>query len=287
MPHKREKWAHSRITHSDLHERHGIDNSRRSGDQPVRIPVAFDGRGIRMGAPSSGGKRGLSYNSASVLSAFNGDGMSWAYNWGSGADGTIPSGMEYVPMCWGLSSTGSWAAAASSAIASGSKHVLSFNEPDLAAQSNIDPATAAKNHIQYLNPLSGSAEIGSPAITNGAGTSPLMGIDWLNSFFQSCAGNCKVDFVAFHWYDSASNLAYFKSHVQDVINAAAANGVSKVWLTEFGASGDDSDVANFITEATAFLDSTAAVERYAYFMASDGILLSGSGLSTLGKAYAG
>ena len=190
-------------------------------------------------------------------------------------------------MCWGLSSTGSFAAAASSAIASGSKHVLSFNEPDLAAQSNIDPATAAKNHIQYLNPFSGSAEIGSPAVTNGAGTSPLMGIDWLNTFFTDCAGQCKVDFVAFHWYGDASNVADLKAHTQAVIDAASANGVSKVWLTEFGASGSDSDVASFLTEAMSFLDSTAAVERYAYFMASDGILLSGSGLSALGDAYEG
>ena len=64
-------------------------------------------------------------------------------------------------------------------------------------------------------------------------------------------------------------------------------GVSKVWLTEFGATGSDSDVSSFLTEAMSFLDSTSAVERYAYFMASDGILLSGNGLSALGDVYQG
>ena len=190
-------------------------------------------------------------------------------------------------MCWGLSSTGSFAAAASSAIASGSKHVLSFNEPDLSTQSNIDPATAAKNHIQYLNPFSGQAQIGSPAVTNGAGSSPPMGTTWLSEFFTACNGECKVDFVAFHWYADASNFAYFQQQVQDVISTAQANGVSKVWLTEFGATGSDADVSSFLSQAMEYLDGQEAVERYAYFMASDGILLSGNGLSALGELYEG
>lgn len=233
---------------------------------------------------SSGGKKGLSYNDASLTQAFAGKGISWAYNWGSGPDGSIVSGAEYVPMLWGLNSVSSWASAAASAISSGSKHALSFNEPDLEEQSNIDPQTAATNHIKYMNPLSGQAQIGSPAITNGGGS---MGITWLNNFFKACNGQCKVDFVAFHWYDQASNLAYFKSHVNDVIAAAQANGVSKVWLTEFGASGSDSDVANFLTQATSFLDSTGAVERYAYFMCSNGILINGNSISSpVGAAYA-
>nr|KAK5443207.1 hypothetical protein LTR18_005885 [Exophiala xenobiotica] len=235
---------------------------------------------------STSGKKGLSYNLASLTDAFAGKGISWAYNWGNAPDGSIVSGAEYVPMLWGLNAVDAWASAAASAISSGAQHALSFNEPDLSTQSNIDPETAATNHIQYMNPLAGQVEIGSPAITNGAGTSPLMGIDWLNSFFEACNGECKVDFVAFHWYADATNFAYFKQHVQDVITAANANGVSKVWLTEFGASGSDSDVASFLQQAVEFLDSTAAVERYAYFMCSDGILVNGNSVSSpIGAAY--
>ena len=225
----------------------------------------------------SGGKKGLAYNKASLLSAFNGDGMSWAYNWADTAGGSMPSGVEYVPMCWGLNSVSSFGSNAA-----GAAHVLSFNEPDHPDQSHIDPQTAAENHIKYVNPLGSSAQIGSPAITNGAGTNPLMGLDWLNAFFKACNGQCKIDFVAFHWYDSSSNFAYFKSHVNDVIKAAADNGISKVWLTEFGTT--DGDSPNFIKEATEFLDSIAAVERYAYFMV-DNILVSGNSLSSAGNAY--
>jgi len=238
---------------------------------------------------SSGGKRGLSYNDASLTDAFAGKGISWAYNWGNAPDGSIVSGAEYVPMLWGQNAVSSWASAAASAIAGGSKHALSFNEPDLAAQSNMDPATAAKLHIEYMNPLAGQVQIGSPAITNGAGTSPLMGIDWLNQFFTECNGQCHMDFVAFHFYDSATNFGYFQSHVQDVITAANSAGISKVWLTEFGVSGSDAQVASFLGQALPFLDSNGSVERYAYFMcgAGDGLLIDGTSISSpIGAAYA-
>lgn len=237
--------------------------------------------------PSSDvGKRGLAYNDASLTQAFEGKGISWAYNWGASPDGSLVAGAEYVPMLWGLQSVDAWPAAVASMIASGSRHALSFNEPDLGTQSNIDPQTAATNHIMYMNPLASQVSIGSPAITNGAGTNPWMGIDWLNEFFRACAGLCKVDFVTFHWYADAGQIDYFQRHVQDVIGNATQNGVDKVWLTEFGATGSDADVANFIAEARAFLDASP-VERYAYFMCSDGILVDGNSISSpIGQAYA-
>jgi hypothetical protein len=239
--------------------------------------------------PSMGDKRGLSYNDAALTNAFDGRGMTWAYNWGNSTDGAILSGLEFVPMLWGLDCTSSWNTAAILAISSGSKHLLSFNEPDMSSQSNIEPRKAAKNHIIYMNPLAGNGvQIGSPAITNGASTSPPMGINWLSQFFTACAGICKLDFVAFHWYSTTESIGDFKQHVQNVINMAAAYGVSKVWLTEFQASGADSDVQAFLSEALPFLDSTPEVERYAYFMCADGAgnLLSDTGLSTIGDAYA-
>jgi Glycosyl hydrolase catalytic core len=238
---------------------------------------------------SSGGKRGLAYNSAAMTNAFAGSSMSWAYNWADNPDGTLPSGIEFVPMLWGEKKFGDWDAAAKKAIASGSKHMMSFNEPDLASQSNMDSATAAAAHIKYMNPYAGQAKIGSPAITNGgpSGGTDGMGLGWLQNFFDKCNGNCKVDFLSFHWYDSAQNVAYFKNYVQDVITMAKKNGVNKVWLTEFAADGSDEQVAKFLSEVLPWMDGNDAVERYAYFMCSDGKLVSGSGMSAVGKAYAG
>ena len=147
----------------------------------------------------------------------------------------------------------------------------------------MDPQTAAENHIKYLNPLSDSgSRIGSPAITNGASTSPLMGINWLNEFFTACGGQCKVDFVAFHWYDSSTHFDSFESHVTDVIRAANSNNIDKVWLTEFGTT--DGNSPDFIQKAISLLDNNSAVEKYAYFMV-DNILEQGGALSAAGKAY--
>ncbi|KAJ9640763.1 hypothetical protein H2204_003052 [Knufia peltigerae] len=239
------------------------------------------------GGGSSGGKKGLSYNTASLTDAFAGKGISWVYNWGATPDGTPLSGAEYVPMFWGSQSVSGWSSAVSSAISSGSKHVLSINEPDLSSQANLDPQTAAKLHIANVAPLSGQVQIGSPAVTNGAGSNPPMGTTWLSQFFDACAGQCNIDFVAFHWYSDASQTEGFKQHVQDVIETASQNGVSKVWLTEFGATGSDSDVASFMADVLPWLDSQPAVERYAYFMCSDGILVNGNSISSpIGTAYA-
>ena len=212
--------------------------------------------------------------------------MAWAYNWASSPGGTIGSGLDYVPMLWGAKSVGTWQNDATKAVAAGAKYLLSFNEPDLAAQANMSPSDAAAAHIKNMNPFSGQAKIGSPAVTNGGGNSPPMGTVWLQQFFDACAGKCKVDFVTFHWYESATNTQYFKNHAQDIINVATKNGVNKVWLTEFGASGSDTQVASFLGDVLPWLDGKLEVERYAYFMCNNGILLSGGQPSTIGKAYA-
>jgi hypothetical protein len=237
---------------------------------------------------SDGRKKGLAYNYASLTDLFAGKGMSWAYNWAADPSGPIVLGAEYVPMLWGLDKSTSWAKDVESAFSGGSRHALSFNEPDLAIQANIEPSLAAAKHIEYMNPLADRMSIGSPAITNGNQESPPMGTTWLRQFLQHCQGACRIDFVAFHWYDSASNFAYFQQHVWDVINATQAANVDRVWLTEFGASGSDDEVASFLRKAIPFLDSTDAVERYAYFMCGDGLLVNADAISSpIGEAYAG
>jgi hypothetical protein len=47
-------------------------------------------------------KRGLSYKSAKWLQNFHGSGsqVSWAYNWVSDIDPTVPASLEFVPMLW-------------------------------------------------------------------------------------------------------------------------------------------------------------------------------------------
>ncbi|KAK6000811.1 hypothetical protein QM012_003536 [Aureobasidium pullulans] len=233
-------------------------------------------------ASTGTGKRGLAYNSASLLTCFeNNDLITWAYNWGSATTG-LSSGFNYVPLLWGGSSdyTSGWNSNAESAIANGATHLMSFNEPDLSSQSNMSPADAAAAYKTWMMPFAGKAKLGSPAVTNGANG---MGLDWLAAFLEACDG-CQIDFVSIHWYADVSLTDYFKSHVQ---NATDVAGGKPVWVTEFAPTGaSDAQISTFLEDVMPWMDSQSFVERYSYFMAADGNLLSGSEPSSFGQTYA-
>lgn len=231
-------------------------------------------------AASSRAKRGIAFNDVSKLSAFTSSTkVSWAYNWGSTTP-NIPSNIEYVPMLWGTGEhTVKWLDNAKSAIASGSTHMLAFNEPDLGAQSSLPVPEAVAAYQQFMQPFAGKVKLGSPAVTNGA--SP-MGLAYLKNFITACSG-CTIDFVAIHWYNGG-NADDFKNYVA---KAHAVGGGRPVWITEFEASGDAGQQQAFLNDVLPWLDNQDYVERYAYFMASDGNLISsGTTLSQVGQAFA-
>jgi len=234
----------------------------------------------------NGSKKGVAFNDASLSQALAGK-ASHAYNWASSPGGTIASGMTYMPMLWGEKAVDTWASDAAAAIASGSTHALGFNEPDLSSQSNMLPTDAAALYIKYMNPLSGQIKLGAPAVTNGAGTSPLMGQDWLQAFFDACDGQCKVDFCPYHWYDSATNAAYFTSHQEDILSTCQKGGGSQVMVTEFAATGSLEQQQDFLNTVMPYMDAKEEVAAYFYFMTADGILLDGTELSALGQAFVG
>jgi hypothetical protein len=240
-------------------------------------PAANDGT-------SSSLKRGLAYNDPTILSNFisGSSQVSWAYNWGSSSSG-LPSGLEYVPMLWGLddSFTSDWNSNAANAIASGSTHLLAFNEPDNPGQSNLGTAEAAAGYLQYMQPFAGQAKLGAPAVTNGG---PPSGLTWLEGFISDCVG-CQIDFVPIHWYAPVDDVDYFMSYIQQAYSAAGNN--TPIWITEFQPSGTADQQNTFLETVLPWLDSQDYVERYSYFMAADGNLLdTGNTLSTLGETYA-
>ena len=63
-----------------------------------------------------------------------------------------------------------------------------------------------------MEPFAGKAKLCSPAITNGGAP---MGTAWLDAFLAACSG-CTIDCIAFHIYDSATNLAYFESYIKEI-----------------------------------------------------------------------
>lgn len=237
------------------------------------------------GSSSGAGKRGLAYNAGNLLAPFLGSGSkcTWSYNWGQQADSSAPSSLEFVPMLWGPTHADGWSSNAEAAIANGAKNFLSFNECDNAGQCNLDPASAAAAHKQYMNPYSGRVRIGTPAITNSQNAGE--GVSWLTSFLSACGGNCAYDFCAAHWYNGP-DTSDFLNHLVDVHNACG----KPVWITEFAPTGSDDQISAFLETVMEQLDTNPTysfVERYSYFMAATGSLLSGtSSLSSYGNTYA-
>lgn len=231
--------------------------------------------------PSTGsGKRGLAFNNADLLSAFTSSSeVSWAYNWGSSTK-DCPEKFEYVPMLWGTATdhSGNWDAMVTKALASGSQHLLGFNEPDYSGQANLSPSDAAAGWMQFMQPYASKAKLGAPATTNGGAP---MGLTWLSNFMTACA-SCTIDFVPIHWYNGG-DVAAFKAYMA---KAYTAGGNRPLWITEFEVPGSDDEKAAFLNEVMAWMDETSYIERYAYFMVSDGSLVSGTSLSKLGGTYA-
>lgn len=143
-------------------------------------------------------------------------------------DSTFPtSNLEYVPMLWsnGTDHTVGWTTNVATAKNHGSTHLLAFNEPDGCGggQACMTPQAAVEAYMKWMMPYASSFSLGAPAVTNGP-----TGVPWLKSFISLCTG-CKIDFVPMHWYDSATNVAYFKNYMAD---ATVAAGNRPLWITE-------------------------------------------------------
>lgn len=239
----------------------------------------------------SASKAGAAYNDASLVKALCGDssGISWAYNWGSSSDGSLPSGVEYVPMLWGTSSlfVDGWTTNVEAALAAGSSYIMGFNEPDLPSQANIAAPNAATYYKQYLTPYSGRAKLVSPAVTSSASTT--QGLDWFESFITECS-DCGVSVLAVHWY--GNSVSELQSFITEAISTASKHGIPEVWLTEWALSSDEGGIsdlataASFVKEAGAWLDQQAALTRYSYFYVANGYLLTDGVVNSVGAAYA-
>lgn len=125
----------------------------------------------------------------------------WNYNWTLEPSEFQPSGIEYVPMIWGVGKDKTlkgmkehlkWAfgKALDSQIANGSVDLLlGFNEPDKADQANLSVEDAVA-----LWPLleATGLPLASPATA---------GDDWLHEFMAEAELlGLQIDYIAYHWY---------------------------------------------------------------------------------------
>ncbi|KAL8721712.1 MAG: hypothetical protein Q9225_001662 [Loekoesia sp. 1 TL-2023] len=232
--------------------------------------------------------RGLVYNEASLTSHFDNSNVGWLYNWDSTPGGTVDTSKEFIPMLWDTLTpyhTPYWVSNAEAAIAAGSKHLLAFNEPDLAAQANMDVATSVKGWNDYMEPFhakyNGDVKLGSPSVCNGPDQN--QGLAYLTSFLNQCGG-CHVDFLAIHWYGLATDDGV--KDLQDHIAKTQAMAQDRpIWLTEFQPQGSDEQQAEFLGKILPWLDDKSnGVERYAYFKVD--LMVNGDALTKTGSAYA-
>lgn len=229
-------------------------------------------------------KRGAAYNDVAMIEPVA-HAVSWAFDWNMLAMGLVPQGVEFVPMLWGSKMFGGWGSAIQTSLASGSKYILGFNEPDNPSQASMSPSDAVQSYHEYITPYAGQATLLSPSVTNSE--NPGEGLEWLGTFMDGCS-DCNIGGISVHWYgDEPEDL---KTFVTQAVDFANQRGIEEVWLTEFtlnSAMGGSNDqkAADFLKEVLPWLDSQPTVTRYAYFMCAEGYLLSGGSLTASGEVY--
>jgi RNA polymerase sigma factor (sigma-70 family) len=233
--------------------------------------------------PASSRKKGVSvWTFTGVNSALADSGATWYYTWSTTHSGvTTPVGAQFVPMIWGAKSV--TANALAQAKAAG-PDLLGFNEPDMAAQSNMSVEQALDLWPQLQ---STGATLGSPAVAFGGDTPG----GWLDRFLAGAAQRgYRVDFITLHWYGrdfvTSNAVNQLKSYIEAVYNRYH----KPIWLTEYalinfggGSKFPSPDQqAAFVTASTKMLGGLSFVQRYAWFAlpADDGS--SGCGLYRAG-----
>ncbi|KAF4300900.1 putative glycoside hydrolase subgroup catalytic core protein [Botryosphaeria dothidea] len=228
-------------------------------------------------------KRGLVYNSFSAVEQFTSSQVSWGWNWAQTPGGTMPSGIEFVPILWGnreQDDLANWKSNAEEQISSGCKHLMGFNEPDVdtaGGGSNMAADVAAQVYKEYMNDFASKATLISPGVCNGEGlresTGRNQGLDWLQDFYDACGGftesGCKVDKINIHWYSSYqgdldSIITYFQEYVEKAHTKFGMN----LWVTEYQLqNADDATQEEFISKTSEWMSSQTYIEKYSYFKA--------------------
>jgi hypothetical protein len=219
-------------------------------------------------------------------------GASWYYTWSTNHDGiTTPASAKFVPMVWG---SGSVTAASLAQAKRASSVLLTFNEPDMSAQSNM---TVEQALSLWPKLLATGMRLSSPAVASGGATPG----GWLDSFISGAAArHYRVNFITLHWYGGDFTTSAAVSQLKSYLQAVWARYHKPIWLTEFALARFGATTtfpsarlqAAFITSATAMLQRLSYVWRYAWFAlpansgdGSAGLFRSGATATAAGQAF--
>lgn len=219
--------------------------------------------------------------------------ISWVSNWYSSAPPLLNNETaEFVPQMYGLNSDSDWDKNAEAMIQDGSKHFLSFGEPETytteGPQLHQDSATAAINWKNWMAKYATTGPVGSPCTLQSYDPDQ----EWQTSFLEDCDG-CDIGFVAMHWVDKAppGKGAFQAQGFQEVVNNYTAIAAGKpVWIDNIQASGANADQMDFLKVIVPWLESNEKVQRYSYWSpdksTGTGFLNSDGSVSELGNWYA-
>ncbi|QNA71438.1 sigma-70 family RNA polymerase sigma factor [Streptomyces sp. So13.3] len=227
-----------------------------------------------------------------VDQALTQSGASWYYTWSTRHQGVAGSGTAgFVPMIWGAASVTDAALAQARAE---SPYLLGFNEPDMAAQSNMTVEQA----LSLWPRLSAAGRtVGSPAVAYGGDTAG----GWLDRFMSGAAARgYRVDFIALHWYGGDFSTPAAVSRLKSYLQAVHDRYHKPIWLTEYALIDfshgtrfpTPQQQASFVTASTAMLAALPYVQRYAWFglpasdtAPSSGLFRSGAVATEAGRAF--
>ncbi|MEO3809284.1 sigma-70 family RNA polymerase sigma factor [Sphaerisporangium sp. B11E5] len=200
-----------------------------------------------------------------VSTALARSGAKWYYTWSTRHDGvTTPKGAAFVPMIWGAKSTD--ARSLAEARAAG-PYLLGFNEPDMAAQSDMSVEQAL---ALWPKLMKAGRVLGSPAVAFGGDTPG----GWLDRFMSGARKKgYRVDFVALHWYGGDFRAQAAAGQLRDYLRKVYQRYRKPIWLTEYAlidfSNGvrhpTDAQQAAFVTASTRMLATLPYVQRYAWF----------------------
>ncbi|MBT9484662.1 glycosyl hydrolase [Sediminibacterium sp.] len=216
-------------------------------------------------------KKGTGSTNAAAVQNFT---AQWYYGWS--IDKASFTNQQFVPMTWGKG-TCTDPQAKYLVERKDVDHLLSFNEPDNADQSNVPVDTAI---ARYKIMMKTGLRLGSPVTTQDQafGTGK-----WLTNFMaKAVTQKLRIDYIAVHWYDwgnqnnnaatdSLTAERVFTRFTNYMNNVRLAYPNTPIWLTECNANiNRTSETVHkyFMKLSTEWMNNQPFVERYAYFFPS-------------------
>lgn len=208
---------------------------------------------------------------------------SWLMDWNAWGTSFRNYGSAYVPMVrkWadyeqsqGRSGGITTAQLYSLAVTYHNRTWLLGNEPDDWNQDRYTPEEAAYVYGN-MGRIIRKADSRSKLILGGI----VYGTDYMDKLLAAWPKDVRIDGLQWHdysWTYDAAGLETFKRQAEEYIAFTKARHPGwEVWITEWGAIGwwsydvPETQLASYIFEARAWLDSNPKIFRYAYFTWSD------------------